>query len=78
MALTKEVTIDQITVTENGVILVREVTRILEDGTELSKQYHRSSFSPGQDVSDQPDNVKAICAAAWTPEVITAFQATTN
>ena len=37
MALTKEVKIDQITVTENGIVLVREVTRVLEDGVELSK-----------------------------------------
>ena len=75
MALTKEVTIDQITVTESGAILVREVTRVLEDGNELSKQYHRTSLEPGQDVSAQPDNVQAICAAAWTTEVVAAYQA---
>ena len=78
MSLTKEVTIDQITVTEYGIILVREVTRIIEDGTEISKKYHRSSFVPEQDVSTQPANVQAICAAAWTPEVIAAYQARFN
>jgi hypothetical protein len=75
MALTKEVAVDQITVTENGIVLVRETTTIKEDGVELSKKYHRTSFTPGQDVSSQPANVQAICAAAWTTEVIEAYEA---
>jgi predicted ThiF/HesA family dinucleotide-utilizing enzyme len=75
MALTKETAVDQITVTENGIILVRETTTIKEDGVELSKQYHRTSFTPASDVSAQPENVQAICAAAWTPEVIAAYEA---
>ena len=73
--LTKEVKIDQITVTENGVVLYREVTRILEDGVELSKTYHRSSLLPGEELDGVPKNVIAICNAAWTDEVIAAFQA---
>ena len=75
MALTKEVVVDQITVTENGTVLVREVTRIMEDDVEISKQYHRTSFAPASDVSGQPQNVQDICAAAWTPEVIAAYKA---
>lgn len=74
MALTKEIVVDQITVTENGTILVREVTRIMEDGIEISKQYHRTSFVPKADVSLQPDNVQAVCNAVWTPEIIAAYQ----
>ena len=73
--LTKQVKIDQITVTENGIVLFREATRILEDGVELSKTYHRSSLIPGQDISAVPANVQAICNAAWTPEVVSAYQA---
>ena len=75
MSLTKEVTIDKIEITENGVIQVRQATKIIEDGNELSKSYHRWAISPGQDYSDQPDNVKAICAVAHTPAVIAAYQA---
>jgi len=75
MSLTKSVAIDQITVTENGVVLYREATRVLEDGVELSKTYHRSSLVPGQDISSVPANVQSICNAAWTPEVIAAYQA---
>jgi hypothetical protein len=75
MALTKEIVVDQITVTENGIVLVREVTRIMEDGKELSKQYHRTSFTPASDVSAQPQNVQDICNVAWTQKIITAYQA---
>ena len=75
MAITKEKAIDQITVTENGIVLYREATRIMEDGNELSKTYHRSSLTPGQDLTGIPANVVAICNLTWTAEVIAAYQA---
>jgi DNA-binding transcriptional LysR family regulator len=74
MSLTKEIAVDQITVTENGVVLYREATKIIEDGKELSKTYHRSSLTPGQDLTGIPANVAAICNVAWTPEVIAAYK----
>lgn len=74
MSLTKSTTVDQVTVTENGIVLFREATRIMENGVELSKTYHRSSLTPGQDLAGVPDNVVAICNAAWTPEVVAAFK----
>ena len=75
MSLTKTTTIDQITVNENGTVLYREATRIMEDGNELSKTYHRSSLSPASDLTGIPANVAAICNVAWTTEVIAAYQA---
>jgi len=75
MSLTKTTTVDQITVTENGTVLYREATRIMEDGNELSKTYHRSSLTPAQDLTGFPANVVAICNVAWTPEVIAAYKA---
>jgi DNA-binding transcriptional LysR family regulator len=75
MSLTKTTVIDQITVTENGVILYREATRIMEDGNQISQTYHRSSLTPGQDLTGVPANVVAICNAAWTAEVISTYQA---
>jgi hypothetical protein len=75
MSLTKTTTVDQITVQENGSILYREATRIMEDGKEISKTYHRSSLAPAQDLTGIPANVVAICNAAWTAEVIAAYQA---
>ena len=75
MALTKETVVDQITVTENGTVLYREATRIMEDGNELSKTYHRTSLAPEADLTGVPANVVAICNVAWTPEVIAAYKA---
>jgi ketosteroid isomerase-like protein len=74
MSLTKQVVIDQITVTENGVVMYREATRIMEDGKQLSQTYHRSTLTPEQDLTGVPANVVAICNAAWTAEVIAAYQ----
>jgi hypothetical protein len=74
MSLTKTTAIDQITVTENGVVLYREATRIMEDGNELSKTFHRTSLTPGQDLTGKPANVVAICNVVWTDEVIAAYQ----
>ena len=75
MAITKEKVIDQITVTENGIVLYREATRIMEDGNQISQTYHRSSLTPAQDLTGVPANVVAICNVAWTAEVIAAYQA---
>jgi hypothetical protein len=75
MAITKQTVVDQITVTENGIVLYREATKVVEDGSEIAKTYHRSSLTPGQDLTGQPANVVAICNAAWTPEVVAAYQA---
>lgn len=73
--ITKQTVVDQITVTENGIVLYREATRIIEDGKVLTQTYHRTSLTPGQDLTDQPEKVVAICNTAWTPEVIAAYEA---
>ena len=75
MSLTKQAVIDQITVTENGIILYREATRIMEDGNQISQTYHRSSLTPGQDLTGVPANVVAHCNTAWTADVVAAYQA---
>ena len=75
MSLTKQTVVDQITVTENGIILYREATRIMEDGNQISQTYHRSSLTPAQDLTGVPANVVAICNTVWTAEVIATYQA---
>ena len=75
MSFTETKVIDQITVTENGIVLYREATRIIKDGVEIAKTYHRSSLTPGQDLTGVPANVAAICQTAWTQEVIDAYNA---
>ena len=75
MSLTKTTNVDQITVNENGIVMYREVTKILENDVEISKQYHRSSLTPAQDLIGVPANVVAICNTVWTEAVIAAYQA---
>jgi hypothetical protein len=73
--LAKTTNVDQITVTENGIVLYREAIRIMEDNMEISKTYHRSSLAPASDLTGVPDSVLAICNAAWTEAVVAAYQA---
>jgi hypothetical protein len=72
--LTKTTNVDQITVTENGIVLYREATRIMENDVEISKTFHRSSLAPASDLTGVPDSVVAICNVAWTAEVIATYQ----
>jgi len=75
MALEKQVAIDKIEVLENGCIQVREITRIVEDGKELSASYHRWALVPTDDVSTQDPKVQAVANAVWTDSVKSAYQA---
>jgi hypothetical protein len=75
MNLTKDIVIDKIEVLENGTVQVRQATRIVEEGNVISQSYHRWSIAPGQDYSDQPDNVKSICEVTHTSAVIAAYEA---
>ena len=77
-SFTEEKNIDQITVTENGHVLYREATRVLKDGQEIAKTFHRSSLFPGQELDGIPANVVAIANVVWTPEVIAAYEASQN
>ena len=68
MALTKEVVADKIEVvegSEGAVVQVRTATRIVEDGEVISSSYHRHVISAGDDYSQEPANVQAICNAVF-------------
>jgi uncharacterized protein with FMN-binding domain len=78
MSLTKEETIDKIEVVEDGTLQVRQITRIMEDGKQISSSYHRWTLVPGSDISEQPSNVQAIANATWTSEVISKYQEIAN
>lgn len=60
---------------ESGVVQVRTVTRIVEDGTVISQTCHRHCVAPGQDYSNESPEVQQACAALHTPERIAAYQA---
>lgn len=75
MSLIETTVVDQITVTENGSVFYREATRIMRDDVEVAKTYHRSSLTPGQDLTGVPSNVADICNLVWTQDVIDAYNA---
>jgi hypothetical protein len=73
--LEKITVVDKIEALESGVVQVRTATRIVEDGTTISTNFHRHVVTPGQDYSQEDSRVAAICAAVHTPEVIAAYTA---
>jgi hypothetical protein len=75
MSLTKQIAIDKIEVLEMGQVQVRQVTRVMEDGVELSASYHRWVLAPADSLEGQDAKVVAVCNAVWTDEVIAAYQA---
>ena len=75
MALEKVIIVDRIEVVENGSVQVRTKTAIMEDGKQISGNFHRHVVVPGDDYSGEDARVKAICAATHTPEVVAAYQA---
>jgi len=75
MTLASTNIIDLIQVNEQGIIHVREAEVITKDGVEVARNFHRSVFTPGQDVSSQPEKIKAIANATWTTEVVSAYEA---
>ena len=74
MALTEQTKIF-IGILDDGQVEFRR-TRVIMDGTdEIGEKHHRQVLEPGQDVSSFPAKVRNICAATWTPAVISAYLA---
>lgn len=75
MAITKQTTIEEIQVAgEYKQIFVLEVTKILEDGVEISKSNHRTSYLPSEDVSSLDSQIVDIANVVWTQAVKDAWQ----
>ena len=85
MALTKTTENDKIEVVNKWNVQVRTATVIKEDGTELSRSFHRKALVPGTldasdnlvdtDLSGEDADVKAIAEAAWTTQVKADYKA---
>ena len=73
--LEKIISVDLIEVVENGTLQVRTKTAIMEDGKQISGQFHRHVVAPGADVSAEDAKVQAIAASIHTAEVIAAYVA---
>lgn len=75
MALEKQIIVDRIEVVENGCVQVRTKTVIMENGKQISGNFHRHVVAPGDDYSAEDARVQAICAATHTSAVIAAYKA---
>lgn len=75
MALEKIEIVDRIEVIESGVVQVRTKTAIMEDGKQISGNFHRHVVAPGDDYSAEDARVQAICAATHTAKVVAAYKA---
>ena len=74
MAITKETQIGKIEVVgKYKSVQVRTDTVIIEDGKELSRQYHRHALSPDAVITDEHTEVQAVCNAVWTQDVKDAY-----
>ena len=74
MAITKETQIGKIEVIgKYKSVQVRTDTVIIEDGNELSRQYHRHALNPDADISNEHSEVQAVCNAVWTQDVKDAW-----
>jgi hypothetical protein len=78
MALTKSTVNDKIEVINHGdwsSVQVRTATIISEDGTELSKSFHRHVVMPDADLSAEDADVAAICTPVFSDAVKAAYAA---
>ena len=89
MAITKEVRCDKIEIVgDYKAVQCRQATIIKEDGVELSRSFNRHVLHPSScvknedgsfthtdtDISGEPAETQAICAAVWTDDVKAAWK----
>ena len=75
MALGKTTTDDKIEIVGDYKHLnIRTATIVAEDGTELSRSFHRRVITPDADVSGESAEIQSIAAAVWTDDVKSAWQ----
>jgi len=85
MAITKETQIGKIEVIgQYKSVQVRTDTVVIEDGTELTRKYHRHSLTPGAldnsdnlvatNISGENAEVQAVCNAVWTDAIKLAWK----
>ena len=79
MSLEKVIKIDQIEIVGDfKAVQVRTATVVTDDGTELSRSFHRHVLSCDADISGEDAEVQAVCNAVWTDEVKAAYKTFTE
>ena len=75
MAITKETQIGKIEVVgQYKSVQVRTDTVVIEDGTELTRKYHRHALMPDAVITEEHAEVQAVCNAVWTDAVKAAYE----
>jgi hypothetical protein len=74
MALTENISIDQIEIVGDWNIQIRQATVITKNGEQVARSFHRWVLTPDMDISDQEQKVQNIANAAWTYEVKAAYE----
>ena len=75
MALAESIEYDKIEVVgQYKAVQVRKATVIKKDDKELTRTFERYVLHPDEDISKEPEEVKAICNAAWTDAVKDAWK----
>lgn len=62
-------------VTPTGFVQVRMADQIVDGEKVKAQTFHRYCLAPGSDLTGQPEQVVTVATAAWTPDVIAAYQA---
>ena len=75
MAITKETQIGKIEVVgQYKSVQVRTDTVVMEDGTELTRKYHRHALMPDAVITGENAEVQAVCNAVWTDKVKSDYE----
>lgn len=72
--LEKQSVVDQIEITRDGHVQIRQADLYMENGVEMAKKYHRHVLSPGDDTINESKRVKVVTKAVWTPKVIEEYE----
>tara|TARA_R100001443_G_C3317239_1_gene169198 strand:- start:306 stop:584 length:279 start_codon:yes stop_codon:yes gene_type:complete len=73
--LEKITEIGEMNVGANSVISVRTDTVIKDEGSEISRSFHRHCLVPTDDISGEDARVQAVANSLWTDEVKEAYTA---
>ena len=75
MTIEKVITQDKIEIVGDTIkhVQVRTKTAFVEDGVEVSSSYHRHVIGPNDDLTNESDEVRALCEVIFTDEMKTAY-----
>ena len=74
MALVKNISLDKYEIVGKfKIIQIRELIKITEDNNIVSTSFHRRTIVPGQDVSQESQEIRSIVAALHTQSIINAY-----